>query len=38
VLAGRERAALEVLVAADEVDLEATRLLGDGSGVTGHFF
>src|SRR6478609_8644149 len=36
VLAGREGTELEVLVAADEVDLEATRLLGDGSGVTGH--
>src|SRR4051812_11847405 len=36
VLAGRERATLEVLVVADEVDLEPTRLLGDGSGVTSH--
>src|SRR6476660_4466290 len=38
VLAGREGTELEVLVAADEVDLEATRLLGDGAGVTSHEF
>src|SRR6478752_5430562 len=36
VLAGRERAELEVLVAADEVHLETTRLLGDRAGVTSH--
>src|SRR5688572_2452189 len=36
VLAGREGTQVEVLVAADEVGLEPARLLGDGSGVTGH--
>src|SRR6188474_2699126 len=36
VLAGREGTEVEVLVAADEVGLEPARLLGDGSGVTGH--
>src|SRR6478752_6084563 len=36
VLAGREGTEVEVLVATDEVGLESARLLGDGSGVTGH--
>src|SRR6478752_6256082 len=37
VLAGREGAALEGLVAADEVGLEATGLLGHGTGVASHY-
>src|SRR6476659_6426019 len=36
VLAGRERAELEVLVAADEVHLQAAGLLGGRAGVTSH--
>src|SRR6478752_6587179 len=36
VLAGREGTELEVLVAADEVHLEAAGLLGDRAGVTSH--
>lgn len=36
VLAGRERAVLEVLVPTDEVGLETAGLLGDGAGVAGH--
>src|SRR5690606_34668282 len=38
VLSRGERTQVEVLVAADEVDLEPARLLGDGAGVTGHVF
>ena len=38
VLAGRVGALLERLIAADEVDAEAARLAGDGSGVTSHVF
>src|SRR6202012_85448 len=36
VLAGRVGALLERLVTTDEVDAEAARLAGDGSGVTSH--
>src|SRR5699024_8315803 len=36
VLPRGERTQVEVLVAADEVDLEPAGLLGDGTGVTGH--
>jgi hypothetical protein len=36
VLAGRVGALLEGLIAADEVDAEATRLARHGSGVTSH--
>src|SRR6185295_13721065 len=37
VLAGRVGALLERLIAADQVDAEAARLAGRGSGVTSHF-
>src|SRR5690606_7365048 len=37
VLAGRVGALLEGLISADQVDAEATRLAGDGSGITSHF-
>ena len=36
VLAGRVGALLEGLISTDEVDAEAARLAGDGSGVTSH--
>ena len=36
VLAGRVRATLESLVAADEVDLQPAGLAGHGAGVTSH--
>src|SRR5574340_779358 len=36
VLAGRVGAALERLVASDQVDAQATRLTGGGSGITSH--
>src|ERR1700712_2125748 len=36
-LAGRVRTLLEGLIAADEVDAEATRLTGRGSGIRSHF-
>src|SRR6201996_6978042 len=38
VLAGRVRTLLEGLVSTDEVDAEAARLAGGGSGVTSHWF
>ena len=38
VLAGRVGTLLERLIAADEVDAEAARLAGGGSGVTSHDF
>ena len=38
VLAGRVGTLLEGLVSTDEVDAEAARLAGDGSGVTSHEF
>ena len=37
-LAGRVRTLLEGLISADEVDAEAARLAGGGSGITCHDF